>query len=148
MSVESREVRPYDRDPTTELTLEWANRQFDRITDVLSTLTDGTGSKLKYIKLVGGTDVVFGTPYVLSDYHHVVLVDPNGQGAIEIQLPKGVNQKRFHIKHIGPAPGGPGIIITTDSVSEFIDQEATYSLAHNEAISPMYLAEDSSWYIL
>ena len=97
MSTESREIRPYDRDPTNELGLEWVNRQFDRITDVLSSLTDGTGSKLKYIRLEGGTDTF---PYTLSDYHHVVLVNPNGSSGLTITLPKGVNQKRFHIKNI------------------------------------------------
>jgi hypothetical protein len=138
MSTSSRQYIPFDQDPTDSNSLEWIKRQLDRIGDILSDLTDGTGSKLKYIKLVGSVDTF---PYTASIDEHVILINADAAD-VTLNLPAGIDQKRYHIKNTGTYN------VTVDPNStETIDGSTTFLLTPNIAISPIFVSGDG-WYVL
>ena len=144
MSTRSRQYIPFDPDPTDRLDLDWILRQLYRLSNIVSDLTDGTGSKLKYIKIVNGTDTF---PYTVNTNEHVVLVDPNGSNVV-LNLPAGVDQKRFHITNISTT--GNTVTVTPNG-TEQINRKGSgtgWVLNADSAISPIYVATDSTWYVL
>lgn len=144
MTDRSRVVSPFVPEPTDINSLEWISRELSQLSNVISDLTDGTGSKLKWFKIVGSVD---GTTYTVGPNEHVILVDADSANMV-LNLPAGRDRQRLHIKNVSTAGGGGHNVTVTPNGSEQIDNAASYTLIKNEAISPLYVALDTNWYIL
>ncbi len=132
-------VTTFAPDPTDELNLEWAMRQFWRIRNSLQETIDTQTNVIRV-----------STTYTAQEADIVILADPSG-GAFTITLKAGQDARFYYVKNINTTNANQ---VTVDpNGAELIDDGAagtasTFAVEAGDSIHIVYDATNTTWWII
>lgn len=135
----SAPVTTFSPDPTDQLTLEWAMRQFWRIRNSLQETVDTQTNVIRV-----------STTYTAQEADIVILADPSS-AAFTITLKAGQDARFYYVKNINTTNANK---VTVDpNGSELIDDGAagtasTFAVSSGDSIHIVFDAVNSTWWII